>query len=331
VKFLYRAYGIGIESSIPVPGLEPLQGDLPKENLRFESGERPEWVRSALQLPSRIRVQRPMEDGSGDPVFVLTEYGEEVCYRLAYADGADFVVNGAMDCVWGTMQPPFNNDDLATYFLGPIMGFVLRQRRVTCLHASAVEVSGLAIAFSGDAGYGKSTTAGALALRGIPVLAEDIVPLELTKDEIRVIPGYPRVCLWPDAVEKLVGQPEGLPKLTAAWNKRFLPLDGVHAKFSPERLPLGMIYVFGPRSDDANAPRIEELSLKEALMELVQKTYMNWLLDRERRAEEFDELSKVVTKVPVRRIVAHSSGAKIGDLCDLIQSDAGKMLHGVSA
>jgi hypothetical protein len=331
VSFFYLAYGIGIESTIPINGLDPLQANPSEHNLRFESDDPPDWVRNALQLPSRVRVHRPTEEGTGDPVFILTEHGNAECHKLSYSDGAEFVVSGAMDRVWGAIRPPYDSDDLATYFLGPILGFVLRQRNVTCLHASAVEMYGQAIAFSGDAGYGKSTTAGALALRGIPVLAEDIVPLKLTKDEIEVVPGYPRVCLWPDAVAKLVGREDALPRLTAAWDKRFLALDGVRGKFSPEKRPLGLIYVFGPRSHDANAPRIEELSAKDALMELVQKTYMNWLLDRERRAAEFDELSRLVTKVPVRRIIAHCSGAKIGELCELIESDAGKILHGANA
>jgi hypothetical protein len=58
-------------------------------------------------------------------------------------------------------------------------------------------------------------------------------------------------------------------------------------------------------------------------MELVQNTYMNWLLDRHQRAAEFDALSKLVTQVPVRRIVPHADPGRIGELCDLIQADAG--------
>jgi hypothetical protein len=58
----------------------------------------------------------------------------------------------------------------------------------------------------------------------------------------------------------------------------------------------------------------------------VQKTYMNWVLDRESRAKEFDELCKVVQLVPVRRIVAHTDDAKIGALCERILTDAGKVL-----
>ena len=158
------------------------------------------------------------------------------------------------------------------------------------------------------------------------MLGEDIVPLELTEGGYSAHPGYPRICLWPDAVAKLTGDPEALPRLTPTWEKRFLPLDGVRAKFSEERMPIGLIYVFGERSPEANAPRIETMRPREALLELVQNTYMNWLLDRERRAEEFDELSKLVQQVPVRRIVAHIDGARIGELCECILADAAKTL-----
>jgi serine kinase of HPr protein (carbohydrate metabolism regulator) len=45
------------------------------------------------------------------------------------------------------------------------------------------------VIFCGDAGHGKSTTAVALALRGIPVIGEDAVPMELTDKKILVTPG----------------------------------------------------------------------------------------------------------------------------------------------
>lgn len=279
-------------------------------------------------LPGRILSPPPEDITAADPSCVCTEYGDGNCYELSYSDGARFVVDGTAERLWGTYQPPLTNEDLATYFLGPVMGFLLRRRHITCLHASSVELHGHAVAFSGGAGYGKSTTAAALALRAVPVLCEDISPLELTKSTSYVYPGYPRICLWPDAVAKLLGHPEALPKLTPTWEKRYLPLDGVHATFAAERMPLGIIYLFGERSSDSNAPRIEEMRPREALLELVQNTYMNWLLDRERRAEEFDELAMVVQQVPVRRIVAHSDGARIGTLCELILKDAAEILAG---
>ena len=311
-----------------IAGLEPCAANPVRFKLQFETGPEPEWARRGTALPGRILSRLPAGERTADPAFVLTEHGQGKCYDLSYSDGTRFVVGEGAERVWGTIQPPLTSEDLATYFLGPVMGFVLRQRRVTCLHASGVEFQERAVLFSGDAGCGKSTTAAALALRGVPVLCEDIVPLELTKDRFWIHPAYPRVCLWPEAVAILLGNPEALPSLTPAWEKRYLPLDGVYARFVGARRPLGLIYLLGERSSDANAPRIEEIPPREALLALVQNTYMNWLLDRERRAEEFDELWKLIQQIPVRRIVAHTDGAAIGTLCEKILADAAKTLAG---
>ena len=79
-----------------------------------------------------------------------------------------------------------------------------------------------------------------------------------------------------------------------------------------------------------NALRVEEGNPRENLLELLQKTYMNWLLDRERRAEEFHDLWNVVGKIPVRRIIAHEDPSKIGELCDLIVADSARVLGSVN-
>lgn len=53
---------------------------------------------------------------------------------------------------------------------------------------------------------------------------------------------------------------------------------------------------------------------------------MNWLLNRQQRAREFDELCKIVQQVPVRRLVARMDGAKLGLLWERIFEDAEGML-----
>jgi hypothetical protein len=328
VNYFYIAYGVGIYSTSKIDGLERATPQATPFTLEYETGHEPEWVRSTKCLPTRILMRRS-EDQMAEPTFILSEYGNGAGYELAYSDGARFVVDETAERMWGTLQPPLSREDLAVYFLGPVMGFVLRRRHVTCLHASAVEINERAVLFSGHPGYGKSTTAAALALRGVPVLCEDVVPLRLTEGHCWAIPGYPRVCLWPEAVAKLLGDSQSLPRLTPTWEKCYLPLDGVRAKFVSQKQPVGLIYLFGQRSSEANAPRIEELRPREALLELVQNTYMNWLLDRRQRAEEFDELCRLVQQVPVRRVVAHSDGEKLGALCDCIFQDSEKVLkHG---
>lgn len=328
MSYFYRAFGFRIDSTTQIPALEPPQSGPTLFSLRFDTGPEPEWARHASSLPGRVRSHLPGNKTLADPAFVLTERGGGKFFDLFYSDGARFVVDETAERVWGTTEPQLPPEDLFLYFLGPVMGFLLRHRHVTSIHASAVELRDRAVLFSGYAGRGKSTTAAALALRGIPVMCEDIVPLELTKSLYWAIPAYPRICLWPDSVVKLVGDREAFPRLSPEWDKRYLPLDGLRAKFASEKKPLGVIYLFGPRSPEDSAPRIEELRPREALLELVKNTYMNWLLDRERRAEEFDELHKVVQQVPVRRVVAHADGEKIGELCDLILEDAGNLLAG---
>jgi hypothetical protein len=127
--------------------------------------------------------------------------------------------------------------------------------------------------------------------------------------------------LWPDAVEKLLGSRDALPNLTPTWDKRFLDLDGMRARFETQRMPLGAIYLLGARSEEETSPRMEEMSAREALLELVRNTYMNLFLTREQRASEFELLSRLVNHVPCKRLIPHREAARIGKLCELMEKD----------
>jgi hypothetical protein len=200
------------------------------------------------------------------------------------------------------------------------MGFALRRRGITPLHASAISILSHAILFCGAIEVGKSTTVAALALRGFPVLSDDIAALPEANGRFQVEPGCPLICLWPDVVLKLFGKPDALPLLTSTWEKRYLSL--VNGKFESARRPLGAIYFIAPRSNEMSAPRVEGINAREAVLELVQNTYMNWLLDRGQRAMELDVLSRLALNVPVRRLVPHADPARIDQLCDLVLRDS---------
>ncbi len=326
MTYSYRAYGLSWLSRTPVPGLlaEPDPSDPP--DIVLEIGCEPqEWVLRSRSLPSSVRHSRPTSAEVLSPAFSLTVRGVEEFFELEYCDGARFVTDGSGKHVWGTCQAPLTMEDLAVYLRGPIMGFVLRRRGITSLHASAVHIHGRAIVLCGATETGKSTTAAALALRGTPVLCDDITALREHNRGFQVEPGYPRVCLWPDVVEDLLGAADTLPRLTPGWEKCFLPLDGSNTKFERQRRPLGAVYLLASRAREADAPRIEEVSAREALLGLVQNTYMNWVLDQGQRAAEFDMLTKVVTQVPVRRIVPHADPERVGALCDLIIADVERL------
>jgi len=71
---------------------------------------------------------------------------------------------------------------------------------------------------------------------------------------------------------------------------------------------------------------VDAFAGREALLELVQNTYMNWVLDREQRAKEFDALCRLIQRVPVRRILPHAKPERMPALCELILKDARAIL-----
>lgn len=273
-------------------------------------------------LPRQDERRKAGAADRDDSPLTLTSFGDGEFFQLAYAEGARFVVDRTATRVWGTSAPPLTLEDAITYLLGPVMGFVLRRRGVLALHGSCARLSDSSVILCGNSGLGKSTTAAALALRGVAVLTDDISPVVEENGQLYVEPGYPRLCLWPDAVKILFGTSTALPRLTPTWEKCYLPLDGVRAQFEAKKQPLGVIYTLAPRLDEPEAPRIEELGMREAFLELIKNTYMNWLLDRHQRAGELDALARLVQIVPVRRIVPHSDPARVRTLCDMIVRDS---------
>ena len=322
----YRIYGLNVSCDLPIPGLDDSESSasLWQPAISLQLGAQPAWARDALLLPSVIQLSLPRCTETQDPAFVLSSLGDGQYFHLCYSDGAHFVVDAEATQIWGAAGVSQTIEDLSTYLLGPVMGYILRRRGVTALHASAVCLDDKAVVFTGAAGAGKSTSAAALALRGLPVLCEDIAAIEELDAGFLVQPGYPRVCLWPASVEMLLERADALPRIAPNWDKRFLPLDGAE-RFERQARPLGAVYILAPR-EAQNAPRVEEINGRELLLELVQNTYMNWLLERHQRATEFELLSRLASQVPVRRIVPHRDPAQLPSLCELLVADATRAL-----
>lgn len=319
MTFSYRVYGLNCVSDVPIPGYS-YQPWFPQTDLVFSIGSQPDWACQALTLPSCLVYAEPAVPGTLISGCTLTSFGSDRFFELAYGDGARFVIDNAGTRLWAAPSPPLTIDDLAIYLRGSVMGFVLRRRGITSLHGSAVRIGAHAVVLCGATESGKSTTAAALALRGVSVLSDDIVPLREENGAYQVEPGYPWICLWPESVRNLLGNPNALPRMTPSWEKCYLSLK--NAAFDSVRRPVGTIYVLAPRKSSQNTPRIEEMSAREAVLELVQNTYMNWLLDKGQRAAELDVLSKLASNVPVRRLIPHSDPARIDLLCDLIVRDS---------
>jgi hypothetical protein len=306
-------YGLGIVTNRIIPGVPA--STIASEDLRISFGLLPAWLHAAQGEACYVA---DYNRDCGEPALRVFRVLDGKYYRFHYADQTQFVIDRSGSEVWAEWSSPLTLEDTATYLLGPVMGFVMLLRGIVCLHASAIAIGKEAIALVGPAGSGKSTTAAAFAERGYSVLAEDVVTLDDRGDRFLVRPGYPCIRLWPPAVKALYGSETHLPKLTPNWDKCYLDLS---ARFQGEPLPLAAIYQLGERHHDSAAPFIESLDRSEALMALVANTYATKLMDKHMRAREFDLLSRVLSRVPLRRVTPHSDSARLSNLCESILSD----------
>src|SRR5260221_728764 len=170
-------------------------------------------------------------------------------------------------------------------------------RGVLALHAAAVVLDGLAIAFVGPSGAGKSTTAAVLSLAGARVLTEDLLALTGVEGDGQVAahPGFASIRLWPDGAS-LLGL-SSLSRVTANWNKLELPVAP-----PAEGVPLGLVYLLDVDPSCAKSVSAP-LPAATVLLELVASTYVSHLLRRADSGKTLVRLGAPALRVPVRRLL----------------------------
>jgi hypothetical protein len=260
--------------------------------------------------------QRPADDPSQPPI-VRVGRGEDGHFRVTYCDGAEFVIDATASEVFGICRRgELTLDDLLVYLQGPILGFVLRLRGVTCLHASAAIAEGRAFGVVGAGGMGKSTSAAILARMGLPVLTDDVLALFDRTTGFDVQPGLPRVLLWSESVRALFGDSEALPRIVGAWDKRYLDLTLPEYRFGAQATPLGALYVLGERLSRDAAPEITPLRGARAMAHLLANTYANDFLDDDLRARELDVLGRLASRIPILLVRAPDDREKAARVCE---------------
>jgi hypothetical protein len=126
----------------------------------------------------------------------------------------------------------------------------------------------------------------------------------------------------------LFGSDEASPRITPTWNKRYMPLGENGHRFASEALPLGAIYVLATREPSLTGPVLDDLAGGEAVTTLAANTYVNYLLDGEMRGQEFDVLSRLVTRTAIRRVRLPADPSSLANICQTIAADAKRLFAG---
>ncbi len=164
------------------------------------------------------------------------------------------------------------------HILGATFAYWLERRERPCLHASAVAVDGMAVAFLASHGGGKTTTAATLVDRGLPLLTDDILPLQRQGELVFGAPSYPQMRFWPDLVAHFLPEAGELPRVRPELDKRRVPVGaGGLGSFWSSPLPLAAIFV--PEAASAGEVAIEPLGPTEALVALLSGSFSPYLVE----------------------------------------------------
>lgn len=321
MPFLFTAFGLRIESDLPIPGLESLPA-LPVIDLNIWQAKRPDWIR---ELPAPMgmpwRTGR-MRDQNGEPLVRMWKFTRDrgTFIHVRYLSGNEFLIDEEGRNIWVLTREPRSPEYNAVYLLGPVLNLALRFRGTVCLHGSAAVVDDKAIVFVGAAGAGKSTTAAAFAQAGYRVLADDVVAISQAGDTFEVWPAYPRLRLWTESAAGLYGPDAVLPLLAPDFPKHYLDLMR-DSRFQDKSTVLDAIYRLAPRVGDSGDISIQALSAREALMTTIENTFGSLVLERDQVAAEFRFLGDLAAHVPVLRITAADDLAKLDSLVDALVHD----------
>lgn len=211
-------------------------------------------------------------------------------YRMRFPGFADFIAhrNGNVEC-----HPVAGTDEatLQHLYLNQVLPAVLSLLNRPAFHASCVAMDGMAIAFIGASGRGKSTLATYLGLQGHPLLTDDGVELRWSNGSYIALPSHPAIRLWGDSSNELLpNDAVSLPPVSYTSKGRYRS-DGL-MPFARQPMPLRRAYFLGDGSADTIA--IAPLRSHAAHIAWVEHSPTLDTQDGQRLKSQFEQVTRLV-------------------------------------
>lgn len=167
------------------------------------------------------------------------------------------------------------------FLVGRALPLAALLRGYELLHASAVAFGERMVAIVGPTGSGKSTLALHLALRGVPVLTDDVLALALEGDRVHGYPGSGVISLREseDDLISVATEPGG-PATILGWSGK----SHLAAPRPERRLPVDAVYFV---AGEAAAPVIDELVRPDPRL-FLSSTLMHEIRSAERLGRQLD-------------------------------------------
>lgn len=287
-------------------------------------------IQSQLELPEFVSSS---DGGTADITIRFGETywrapGDEERYHQATAHEINFFfrVAGSFKVRRGCEiivdpAPGAEERTLRLCVIGPIIAGLLHQRDFLVLHASAIAIDGVVVAFLGGKGWGKSTMAAYMQSRSHQLITDDVLALKVCLDgTVMAVPGFPQLKLWPNAAAFLSLDLEGMSRVQPDLDKVGHRLT---CDFPTLPLPLGHIYVL----DMGDKVEILPLHLKDAFAELVRHSYMaRYLQSSGTSALHFRQCTALVSSVPVSYLKRPPLIDKVPEIAGILEQRINRSL-----
>lgn len=205
-------------------------------------------------------------------------------------------------------------EDLQPFLTGPVLSVLLHQRGFLVMHASAVAINDEAVIFLGAKGYGKSTLAAHLQVRGHRLISDDIVPVDFADDRVLTVPGYPRIKLFEDSITAVGADSANLPLIHRFVEKRSFQCA---ENFSTEPVFLRGVYVLAENEEVF----LENLSPADAFIEVTKHTYLNRYLEALKcLPEHFRQCQKLIKSIPVIKLNRPHNFMAMNEVCATLEN-----------
>lgn len=290
----YTAFGLVVDSEIDLPELTS--------------------VTTPTADASDVRVRHgPVESpADADPetvghrVATDDHYLQYEAATVRIRDGREIVVDPA---------PGVPSEIIRHLVLGPAFNHLLHQRQYLVLHASTVVVDGVAVAFLGASGDGKTTTAAAFLRAGHRILSDDVAAVVPGTDPPQVRNGYPSIKLDPTLVDEFdlpVTEP------TDTTPKRDRHFYGLRHDDLPTSVPLTRVYLL----TDSDRLAVTEVDPPDRVMTLVEHTYTRSTLETdEELTANFRRSGDIARTVPIKRLERPRQLAKLPKVVERVVAD----------
>jgi hypothetical protein len=291
--YFYKCFGLVFKSPIPFPELLISKDYNSDITVRFDIAEK--FPKGKLNENSNIFKQ-----SAQDISFI---FENKPLFRVR--NSKEIIINSSYE---------INDILLRTLILGQGMGILLNQKGYLILHGSAVNIGNKAIAFLGDCGEGKSTTAAALNIKGHSLISDDVLVVNFDEDKPKLLPSFPRIKLWDDVIDSVVKSEELLLQIHPKFKKYSYNTDKT---FCETPILLKTIYII----EKGERNSINFLKPQDALMKLIKNAYMFNLFDESEKHQNLIQCAKLASNITVKRLIRSHSLDKIDELTNTIEKD----------